>query len=717
MNNLKKTAIGLCLLSCVGCSSINIEDLPSEAFATEAEVVNYNQQQLNYKASIDQLGTELEYGYALNAVSDDMQKMLIEKAKIIESELGALVYNKANSHISEELFNTFKGLIDDKIFTSDSVIQVGSSKGYYFVDKKYKLVPIKTSGEVKTSAVRYLGVNGAYKADANGNVDLDTQYVSSFESELAKSSRKTDILINDASVLTSKSEQGMMSLTGDPLKNKELALGKTRRPAFDSSLANQVIGSSATSLALMPELTRLYVPAAQSGSILSGNGIYIQGDKALTQYNYDLNKQNGTAYVRYVFKQHITEPDKIEFINAYMMNFTMNETPDIDEDLVVPDFVSEEAQKLLSRADRVIANVDLSGLMNGKVFADVGQAILTGYLSKYAYMDDHTTKLTGVVGRNMEHNSYLLRISTTRDIGAKGGVDVGRYRYDGYAVMSQIGTDFVLTDYLYTQMQTVREPSVNLDDTIIRQLASLNLAGEVDETTQESIEVMLGDMYRSVTGDDKTQKRYVYTNDGVVGYADCFTDDTALLSARDKDYAISRMKGWVNKYGSTATIYTGFVTDWMGGNESQAEFITQEVLEYPNKDAGIYLKVYYLVSNYDDTFKIDEMQTLTSKQVTGAELAEIKKKIEAKEEFIVDSPDNIDISLITESGTQNIAAKKVQQAQNAQANADSKSEAPDTSDMDMPDEPADTSDTGDTDAVDEQDNIQTDSPTDQKSAQ
>lgn len=650
-----------CLLSTVGCSGIDINSIPSESFATEAEIVNYNTEQLNYKASIEQQGVELEYGYSLNAVDDTLAKQLEEKAKLIELELGSTVYNSVTMHVSEDLFNTFKGLIDDKYLTSDTVVQVGSSKGYYFVDKRYKITPLKAPGSPKMDTVQYLGINGAFKEDANGNVDMDTSYVSSFDSALQDSDRKADIIIDDTTDLTSTQEKGTLSLTNSDLTPKALDLGNVRRPVYNSVLANEVIGTSVESLAIMPELTRVYVPVNQSGSLISGNGISIQGDKTLKHFDYDINKQTGSVYVRYVFKQHLTDPDKVEFINAYMMNFEYTHIPSIDEDIVVPDFVVSEATKLLNRADRVVANVDLSGLMSGDIFADIGPAILTGYLDKYAYAGDCVTSLLGVVGRNIDQNSYLLRISTTREIGAKGGVDSGKYKFTGYAVMTMLGTEFVITDYVYTQMQTIREPSVNLDDTIIKQLASLNLAGDIDAETQSNIEAMLSVMYSTVSGDGVNEMRYLTTSGENVGYADSFSDDTSLLQSKDKDYAVSRMEGWITKYGNkVGTNYAGFVSSWLGGTDTQAEFITQELFEYPDKDAGIYLNVYYLVSNYDDDFKVVEMRPLASKQVTGTEMAEIKKRIENKEEFIVDNPDNVDISLITSSGTKNIAAQKIQ---------------------------------------------------------
>ena len=647
----------LVLSASVGCGKINIKDIKQENFATEAEVSDYDTKQLSYKASYQRLGDTLEYGYSLNPIDNSLATKLKEKVKIIESELGNSVYDSMTNHISEDLYHTFKALLDDKILTNGVVEQVGSSRGYYFVDKKYKVAIRNTPGQIKDTAY-LLGLNGIFSEDAYGIVSIDTAYQKMFFKELNESERKIDILIDDTKTTSSDSDRGRMSLTGQA-PNKKLNLGNTRRPKYNSVLANSIVGTSSKSLAVMPELTLVYVPAIKSGE-LSGNGIYIQGDKTLGEYGYSMDKQTGSAYVRYVFKQHITEPDTIEFVNAYIMDYTLNEIPDINTDLIVPEFVETEAKKLLNRSDRVIANADLSGLMSGSVYADIGQGILSGYLAKHSYLGNVETTLEGIVGRNIENNSYLLQVKTVISVGAKGGVDTGEYLYTGYMVMSQIGsTEFVITDYVYTKMQTMREPSVNIDDTITRQLASLNLSGEVSETTKSKVENLLSNIYKSVSGDDLSIPRYLYTYENNIGYADCFSDDTNLLPKEDKDYIISKMIGWVTKYGDNiGTLYSGFVSNWLGGTETQAEFITQELIEYPDKKVGLYLNVYYLASNYDNTFKIDEMKPLTSKVVTGEELEQIKQRIENKQDFTVDLPDNEDISLANKVGTKNIIAQR-----------------------------------------------------------
>ena len=56
--------------------------------------------------------------------------------------------------------------------------------------------------------------------------------------------------------------------------------------------------------------------------------------------------------------------------------------------------------------------------------------------------------------------------------------------------------------------------------------------------------------------------------------------------------------------------YSGTVTEWIGGADNQAELITEEVVAYAGTDMGMYMQVYYLVSNMQDEWVIDDMKII-----------------------------------------------------------------------------------------------------------
>lgn len=624
----------LMLFNMTGCKkSVNIKELENEDYATTVELANQEKESIKYRRQIENVAEKLEYGYELQQVDSKKKAELTSAMQTIQNEYGSAVY-MANSHITAEQYNTMKGVIDDKVLTYKSIAQIGTLKGYYFVDVNYTVTP-QSLGSVKENT-KYLGINGAFQDDGYGNVTFNPTFVAKYLNS-AKIAKQAEELEATKYKRADKSKE--IVINND--EKKDTGIKNTRPSTPSIILASKSLGTSVGTTICMPELTMVYNPAPKRGT-LSGNGISLQGDKTMYQYGYDRSKMTGSLYMRYVFKQSITDNSKVEFVNAYVMNWKLNEAPKEDKEVIIPEFVETNATKLLERTDRLVANSDLRGLMNGEVVLDVGNAVLCGYLSNNAFIGKHRSTLDEVVGRDEARNSYLVKFHTVKEIGAKGSADYGKYRLDGYFVMTQQDLDFKMTDYVYTSVETLREPSVSIDDTITLQLASLNLAGKIGTTTKKQIEQLLDTYYTACTGGGASGKERWKTVEGKeISPNDIYNKDTKLLSTARRKYLTTSAVSWTERYGkNTETKMSGFVTEWMGGTENQAEFVTQELIKYEGKDRGLYLKNYYLVSNYNGNYVVDEMRVLESKDVNGAELQAIEEKIANKESFSVESPDN-----------------------------------------------------------------------------
>lgn len=660
---------GVLLLSSTGCKkSVNINELENEDYATTVELANQEKESIKYRRQVENIAERLEYGYELQQVDSTKKNELTAAMQVIQSEFGSAVYN-ANSHITVEQYNTMKGLLDDKVLTYKSIAQVGTLKGYYFVDVNYTVSP-QSLGSVKANA-KYIGIVGAFKDDGYGNVTFNPTFVSTYLA--AAIQNKANQLSSGSSKYTT-SEKTEIVINDEQKKDTGV---KNTRPSSEGIVeAGKSIGSAPDANICMPELTAVYTPAPQKGT-MSGNGISLQGDKTMYQYGYDRSKMSGKLYMRYVFKQSITDTSKVEFVNAYIMNWQLDNAPKEDDGVIIPELVETKATALLERADRVVANTDLTGMMNGEVFLDIGNAILCGYLNNNAFIGKHRSTLDGVIGRDEEHNSYLVKFHTVKEIGAKGRADYGKYRLDGYFVMTQEDLDFKMTDYLYTQVQTLREPSVSVDDTITLQLASLNLSGEITSDTKKDIESLLDLYYTACTGGGASEKERWKTADGTaISPADIYDSDTDLLSTARKKYLTGSVVNWTTRYGkNTETQMTGFVSEWLGGTVNQAEFVTQELIKYVGKDRGLYLKNYYLVSNYYGNYVVDEMRVLESKDINGEELQAVEQKIANKESFRVESPDN-------NVKTNNLITER-KASEKAEAEAEGKTEATTVQDKEL----------------------------------
>jgi hypothetical protein len=158
----------------------------------------------------------------------------------------------------------------------------------------------------------------------------------------------------------------------------------------------------------------------------------------------------------------------------------------------------------------------------------------------------------------------------------------------------------------------------------MKRLASLVNSGVVDPADKEEIISLIETLYKGSTERDLDIMR------------PCFNTDTALLSSSRKEYLVSQLCNWLVEKGvDVQSTYTGFVSEWIGGTNEQAEFITQELIDYQGKDEGLYIKNYYLVSKYGDGWVIDDNKLVETKEVYGDELNSIRQSINNQQVFNV----------------------------------------------------------------------------------
>ena len=224
---------------------------------------------------------------------------------------------------------------------------------------------------------------------------------------------------------------------------------------------------------------------------------------------------------------------------------------------------------------------------------------------------------------------YLLDFESTVQEGPKSSTTDGTYVLKGYLVVQQEDTEFHITDYLVTSMEMVSEPEIDTESTILKRLAALNLTGEVTDDAKTGIKELMSNLYKAST---ERQLQGMY---------DCFDTDTNLLSSTHREYLNAQLRSWLLKKGTnSSSTYTGVVSQWIGGADNQVEFFTNELIEYNGHNLGLYMQNYYLVSNYDNKWVIDEMKVVESKDVTGDELNSIRESIASGKSITVENADN-----------------------------------------------------------------------------
>lgn len=483
---------------------------------------------------------------------------------------------------------------------------------------------------------------GTDSSDSDEAVASDDETDDSKSSVKAKKSTKSSDKSDDDSKKSDKKNKKSTkkSATGsDALpdgSNYTIVTPESRRLQLDTKLINKTTGSSTTGIADMPELDDVYNKPSEEGTI-SGYGIYPAGDDGLKTFGFDRSKLSGSVTLRYVFKDDETGTGDILGSNIYIQSEEITNGVNVSSNnVLVPEFLQSQLEQIVERADRVQANNDLAGLMSGNVYEDIGVGVLRGYKSKNTGISKHMSTIRQIINRDTANNSYLLEVETTTIEGAKDVDSYGTYKDISYVVVQQQGDKFIITDWCRVSRTIAAEPPIDPESNVQKRLIALNLAGSISDDSKDSIKSLLSNLYTAgtnrllrgpeeikVDGETRTLEKGMY---------DCFASDTSILSADDLEYENSLLRDILTKHGvDISSIYSGTVTEWIGGYEDQAEFTTEELVSYDGLNSGYYMQVYYLAQIVNDEWVIAERTVLDSYDVDDAEqLDAIKERVGQK---------------------------------------------------------------------------------------
>lgn len=483
---------------------------------------------------------------------------------------------------------------------------------------------------------------GTDSSDSDEAVTSDDETDDSKGSVKAKKSTKSSDKSDDDSKKSDKKNKKSTkkSATGsDALpdgSNYTIVTPESRRLQLDTKLINKTTGSSTTGIADMPELDDVYNKPSEEGTI-SGYGIYPAGDDGLKTFGFDRSKLSGSVTLRYVFKDDEAGTGDILGSNIYIQSEEITNGVNVSSNnVLVPEFLQSQLEQIVERADRVQANNDLAGLMSGDVYEDIGVGVLRGYKSKNTGISKHMSTIRQIINRDTANNSYLLEVETTTIEGAKDVDSYGTYKDISYVVVQQQGDKFIITDWCRVSRTIAAEPPIDPESNVQKRLIALNLAGSISDDSKDSIKSLLSNLYTAgtnrllrgpeeikVDGETRTLEKGMY---------DCFASDTSILSADDLEYENSLLRDILTKHGvDISSIYSGTVTEWIGGYEDQAEFTTEELVSYDGLNSGYYMQVYYLAQIVNDEWVIAERTVLDSYDVDDAEqLDAIKERVGQK---------------------------------------------------------------------------------------
>ena len=430
-----------------------------------------------------------------------------------------------------------------------------------------------------------------------------------------------------------ESVQNTASEIRESTTNYTIVTPDSRRLQLNTALINKIIGSSAGEAAMIPNLDMIYIKPGTEGTI-SGLGIYPAGDDGLKTFGFDRDELAGTITLRYVFKDDSEGSGDILGVNVYAIEEEITNGINMSSNnVLIPEFLQSEFEQIIERADRAIVNDDLAGMLSGNIFEDIGVGILRGYKDKNTGIQKYMSTIRQVINRDTANNSYLLEVETTTIEGAKDADSYGTYKDISYVVVQQQGNKFIITDWCRVSRTMTNEPAIDPDSNVQKRLIALNLAGTISDDSKDDIKALLGNLYTAGTnrllrgpkdivvgGETKTLNKGMY---------DCFSSDASILSSDELEYENSTLRNVLVKHGTDIqAVYSGTVTEWIGGYEDQAEFTTEELVTYQGLNRGYYMQVYYLAHIENDEWVIAERTVLDEYEITDAEkLASVQERV------------------------------------------------------------------------------------------
>lgn len=412
--------------------------------------------------------------------------------------------------------------------------------------------------------------------------------------------------------------------TNTPVAKKYTA----RTTGLDLNLFNKVVGFGSNK-AYIPRLDLIYNIPASSNDAINGIGLYPSGALGLSEFGVNRENAAGTCTLRYVYKEDLANPNLLTCTNIYVTYYDMASGFSANNDSIIPEFLSSEFGKLLERADRAMVNCDIAGLASGNIFEDIGMAVLQGYTENYGNILRQISTIRRILSRDMEKNSYLVEIESYRQEGAESADLYASYKDTIYAVIKQKGSEFVITDWMTMKRQLVGEPDINPDSAAAKRVVALGLTGAVSDEAKESATSLLNELYTASTMRLLTGPKTL--DDGTVierGMYDCFNSNPEMLPSSVKEELNSDIRKLLVRYGTNnKSFMNGQVTEWIGGSENQVEFTTEELITYTGHNDGVYMTCYYLVSNMEGAWVIDDIQVLSQEDVSGDGLNAIKQRI------------------------------------------------------------------------------------------
>lgn len=656
----KKLISGLMVLvtlsSLTGCNTItyrtaeDLKKIPLVEPLTGKEVRDYYAQAIEVKDYELANKKRVTQTMELRIVQDDEKEKLNKEISRIEQLLSQEKY-PGDDYLKREAFESMKIFMDDRVYTRSDIIYTGAASENYIVDVVYTGIP-KSEGSVKEDA-KYLGVHGVFKLDELSASYVDRQFIKTMEKEVAKDKTLEGLINGDviADDIASKNDkvESTPQVSNTPIETPAQVTEQAQAQPSEQTTANDVVteetvqqhagsnngivdnsvdittynnsmGASITQTAFMPALDLVFVKANNGGK-LGGYGIYAQGSNGMSSFGFNRKDTKAKMTVRYILERDFLDDSKVSLHSMYVKDFEMEGIPELEtiEKDIFPQFIMDKITETIDRADRVRSNRDITGLANGNVYYDIRNAILWGHKANNNVFT-HISQVDNFLKRN--GNFYLVEATTNVFSDIKNDKAGQAHYQDKYVVLieqKQLEEEFVIVDWMRVGRETIVEPKLEFRNKTSQRYGEISLASAVPDSIKPEVRGVMQDYYSMANAADwKGLKEY-------------YNSDVEILSSTDREDIFSTVTKWCGKFGFGNTVtwkIRSSVIDWIGGTDSQVEFLSQELITYAGTEYSQLVTSYYVLSKFENEWSIDDMRVMEVVELNGEDTFKAIDEIE-----------------------------------------------------------------------------------------
>lgn len=515
--------------------------------------------------------------------------------------------------LTRQMFNSMKSNIDDKTLTRKDISFSGATREVYIIDVRYNVTPRQEGFLVKDES-KYIGVHGIFRRNQFGESYKDELFLTRLEKEIEKKEliKQQTATGGDGTASTEVQTDNLMSTRAYRPDGSYIEIAD-----IDIAQYNSVLGVSLSSNAIMPRLDMVFTPGTIANGTMSGYGIFAQGSRALKEFGYNRNSITGIATVRYIFRIN-TETGLIQFDDVYLKDIHMDNITEPDNKDTFPSFAETAIEVLLDRMDRVISNNDITGMAGGRVFGSIRPSVFYGTRANSMWVRRQTSSVDEFLKR--KDRFWLIKVNTVVQLETKYcNTGPGSYNDQYLMVLEQVGSQFIIVDYILINRSPMIEPSVVFESNVTKRYINMYNAEVITEENKLAVKEFMVNFYENA----RTRK-----------WADVvasFDSDVELLGSERRSQLSSSIRSLMNKAGQEKQVtFDGYITEWLGGSSNpQIEFTTYEVVVYEGVEKAIKQTCYYLVSRFDNKWVIDDYKVLFSEEIGLRQAEQVKAEIES----------------------------------------------------------------------------------------